>query len=98
LRAWAGRVLLTTAVALAACFFFARWAINAEGLGARDAGLALSLSFASVLTLYACAGVGALAAVLAILAALARRPWRSLAAASLAASLPLVYLALRDAF
>lgn len=88
-----GRVLLGAALLLAVFFFASRWAINAPRLGARDAGLALTLSFANVLALYACAGLGALAVLAAIVSAARGHPWCVLAGAALAAWLPILFLA-----
>jgi hypothetical protein len=42
---WLSWVALVVAALAAAAALLSRWAINAESLGARDAGLALSLSF-----------------------------------------------------
>ena len=82
--------------ALTSVFFFvSRWAINAPGLGTRDAGLALFLSFASPLSLYASAALAALCALLAVASAVARGDWRTFAGAALLAALPVAYLALR---
>jgi hypothetical protein len=97
-REWAGRVLLAAAALTTAAFFASGWGINAEGWGARDAGLALSLSFANALALYGSAGISALAAMAALYAVVTRRRWRFLACAALVALLPLAFLAVRDAF
>lgn len=43
--AWASWICLALATAIAAIALLGQWAINAESLGAHDAGLALSLSF-----------------------------------------------------
>jgi hypothetical protein len=92
-RIWTGRVLLALAALTSVFFFVSRWAINAPGLGKRDAGLALFLSFASPLSLYASAALALLCVLLAALSA-ARGPWRTLLCAAFVAALPVVYLAL----
>jgi hypothetical protein len=92
---WAGRVLLVVCSLGAGFFFLSRWAINAPGLGARDAGLALSLSFANPLSLYACTALSLAAGVLGAGAALTRRPWSTFVWAALVAALPIAYLAVR---
>ncbi|HET9314772.1 MAG TPA: hypothetical protein VFQ51_04245 [Vicinamibacteria bacterium] len=89
---WAGRALLVASALVSAFFFVSRWAINAPGLGARDAGLALSLSFAVPLSLYACAGLAALSVLLAAVAALAHRAWQPFLWAALVAAIPFAYL------
>ena len=94
-RIWTGRVLLALAALTSVFFFVSRWAINAPGLGKRDAGLALFLSFASPLSLYASAALAALCALLAVASAVARGDWRTFAGAALLAAFPVAYLALR---
>src|SRR4030095_7400536 len=79
---------------MAAAFFVSRWAINAPGLGAHDAGLALGLSFGGVLCLYACGVLCVLAVFASAFAALGRRPWRAFAWAALPAALPFLFLAI----
>jgi hypothetical protein len=76
-------------------FFVSRWAINAPGLGAQDAGLALFLSFANPVSVYACLALAVLAALLCAAAVLSGRPWRPFLWAMLAAALPVAYLAVR---
>jgi hypothetical protein len=72
-------------------FFACRWGINAQGLGARDAGIALSLAFASsaaaILSM-------ALAVVDAGLLLLVRGSRRLVALALLLSLAPLAFLAL----
>lgn len=93
-RVWTGRALLAASVLVAAFFFVSRWAINAPGLGARDAGLALALSFANPLSLYASAALALVSGLLAAVSA-GRGAWQPFAYAALVAALPVVYLALR---
>lgn len=87
----AGWVLVFLARLLSAAFFLRRWAINAPALGARDEGLALFLSFAHVLCLYACGVLCAVSVFASAFAALGRRPWRLFAWAALPAALPFVF-------
>jgi hypothetical protein len=87
-----GRALLAASALVSAFVFVARWAINAPGLGAHDAGLALSLSFAVPLSLYACAALGIVSALLAAVTALARRAWQPFLWAALVAAIPFAYL------
>jgi hypothetical protein len=67
-------VLLVIAVAVTAAFFVSFWGRNAEGLGAHDMGVALALSFAVPITLYASLATAALALIGAALARAGRRP------------------------
>ena len=53
--AWTSWLSLAAAVLVAGTAVIARWGVNAESLGAHDAGIALSLSFLS-----AYASIGAL--------------------------------------
>lgn len=87
--------LLALATIAAAGILLAHWAINAPSLGAKDAGLALSLAFASgalliiasyAAPLLALAGLGALA--------LHRRSGLRLLAAAALAGLPVALLTL----
>jgi hypothetical protein len=89
----AGRALLAVSVLVSAFFFVSRWAINAPGLGAGDAGLALTLSFASPLSLYASAALAVVCALMALAAA--RGGWKTLVCAAAVSALPVAYLALR---
>ena len=91
----AGRVFLAVCALVSAFFFASRWAINAPGLGAHDAGLALALSFANPLSVYACLALALAGAGLAAASALRGRPWRAFLAGALVAALPVAYLALR---
>ena len=91
---WTGRVLLAASVLVSAFFFLSRWAINAPGLGARDAGLALALSYANPLSLYLGAALVLVCGLLAAVTA-GRGAWRTFAWAALVAALPVAYLALR---
>jgi hypothetical protein len=90
---WTGRALLSASVVVSAFFFFSRWAINAPGLGARDAGLALSLSFANPLSLYASVALGIVCGLLAV--ASMRGAWKTFVCAAFVSALPVAYLALR---
>ena len=90
-------MVLAVAAVVTAAFFFSFWGRNAAGLGARDMGWALSLSFAVPLTLYAslaCAAVALVGLLVALARDGARRTW--LAALAVAA-LPVLFLALLDA-
>lgn len=49
--AWTSWFVLGAAIVLTAAALLSHWAINAESLGARDAGLALFLAFASAFAL-----------------------------------------------
>lgn len=68
--AWTSWLSLAAAALTAATALIARWGVNAESLGAHDAGIALSLSFlsayASIAALYA-APVLALAGLASLL-------------------------------
>jgi hypothetical protein len=88
---WLSWVALVVAALAAAAALLSRWAINAESLGARDAGLALSLSFLlaaiTVASLYAGPALGL--AGLAVMLRQRAAGLRLLAAAALALA-PLV--------
>lgn len=94
-HARAGRALLAVCSLVSVFFFVSRWGINAPGLGARDAGLALFLSFANPLSLYASAALAVVCALLAVGAATLRGPWRTFAWAALVSAAPVAYLAVR---
>jgi hypothetical protein len=94
-RVWTGRVLLALSVAVSGFFFVSRWAINAPGLGSRDAGLALSLSLANPLSVYASVALTFVCALLAAAAAFVRKAWRTFLGAAVVSALPVAYLALR---
>lgn len=89
-------VCLAAAVPAAAFALFAPWAINAESLGARDAGLALGLSFASAFTLIGLLYAAPALALAGIASLRADRDaaLRLLAAAAVCA-LPLAVISLR---
>ena len=89
---WTGRVFLALSLLVTTVFFATRWALDLR-LHARDMSLAILLSFANPLTLYASCALAVVGVVLAASAALARRPWRLFAWAALVSALPVAYLA-----
>jgi hypothetical protein len=93
-RTWTGRVLLAVSALVSGFFFLSRWAIDAPALGARDAGLALALSFANPLSLYLSVALAVACGLLAAVSA-ARGAWRRFAWAAVVAALPVAFLALR---
>jgi hypothetical protein len=83
---------------VAAAFLVSFWGVNAEGLGRHDMGVALALSFAMPITLYAswaCAAAAALGAAVAWKRGRPRALWLWALAVSL---LPVSCLLLVDAF
>ncbi|HSB60639.1 MAG TPA: hypothetical protein VLI67_02895 [Vicinamibacteria bacterium] len=88
--------LLVIAVLLAAGFFLSFWGRNAEALGGRDMGIALALSFAVPILLFASLGSAAVAALAVLAAALGRRPLRPRLAALGVSLLPAVFLLFVD--
>jgi hypothetical protein len=91
-----GAVLLALDGLVAAAFFASRWAIDAEGFGRRDLGLALALAFAVPLLFYLSLALAAVGAALTGLALARRRPAAALAAGVAVALLPLACLWLLD--
>lgn len=95
---WVSRLswtLLALAAIAAAAILCAHWAINAPSLGARDAGLALALAFASGALLIAATYAAPLLALAGLVAlALHRRSGLRLLAAAALAGLPVALLTL----
>ena len=92
----AATVLAVVAGLVTAAFFLSFWGRNAEGLGRRDMGIALALSFAVPITFYAslaCAASSLLGAALAWRSGRARAPWLAALAVSL---LPAAFFLLLD--
>ena len=90
--------VLAIACFLAAAFFFSFWGRNAEGLGLHDMGIALALSFAVPITLYASLACAALAALGAVVSWRRGGPparWLATLGISL---LPVLFLVLVDLF
>ena len=81
---------------LAAVFFLSFWGTNAEGLGRHDMGIALALSFAVPITLYASLLWAALALVGTVVSAVRRRPTARWLAALAVSLLPVLFLLLVD--
>ena len=89
--------MLVVSAAVAAAFFAAFWARNAEALGRHDMGIALAASFAVPLAFYGSL-LCAAGALVGLAAAVARKHPRSRWLAALAvALLPLLFLAIKDA-
>ncbi len=81
---------------MSGAFFLAFWGKDAGGLGRDDMGLALALSFAVPLALYASQALAAVLLLAALVARARGRPLRLWLAALAVALLPLAFLLLRD--
>jgi hypothetical protein len=89
-------LLLALCVGVSGAFFFSFWGCNAEGLGRRDVGMALALSFLVPLTVYASLVLALVAAVAVIAARRRRRALYLRLAALVIALLPSAFLLLVD--
>lgn len=90
-------LLLCGAVACSLFVPFSHRAVNAEALGAHDAGMALFFAFAFPAAIYISLGISALALFLAVLYRSLDRPGcRTLLSAAVVGVLPLLYLLVLD--
>lgn len=94
---WLGGGLLVLDAAVSGAFFASFWGVDAERVGRYDLGLALALSFASAVAVYASLALAAVSAVAAGVALVTRRPVGLFVAGLAIALLPIAYLWLLDA-
>jgi hypothetical protein len=92
--AWLSWASLALAVVLTMTALLSQWAINAESFGARDAGLALYLSFVVALALFAALYAAPVAVAIGIVSLLflERRTGLRFVAAGAVAALPFALL------
>jgi len=97
LSSWLPRVALCCAVVLSVYAPFSHWAINAEGLGKRDMGLALLFALSFPVAVYASLGIALLSLLMGAVCKASRRQGGGVwLLACLAGLLPLVFLTWLD--
>lgn len=93
LISWASWLSLAGAICIAAVALFCHWGVNAESLGARDAGVALFLAFVGASTLIGSTYAAPVLGVLGVVTFAFQRPAAvRILAAGAACALPIAVL------